>query len=657
MANTGKKLGYLLEVNKYIDDALVAVSTWNLLNAFTIQGRSYPLITTDELKLYTNLDYTTRYNDFILFIDQSNPGYKLSNIPQGIVDGAECHPTTLGPTTTLIPTTLIPTTITPTTTLGPPVVLTLSPTITGASTAECGGNVISSGNRTVTSRGVCWSTSQNPTITNSKTNNGSGTGIYSSIITGLTPGITYYIRAYAINASGTSYGQQFSINSSAVLPTISTNSITGISDSYAFSGGNITNNGGASISVRGICWSTSQNPTTSNPKTIDGSGSGSFSSYLSGLYSETLYYVRAYAINSAGTAYGNQLSFYTLATTTDEPTTEEQTTIIPTTTIPPTTPIPPTAPTTLPGSTVLGSYYTFYVKCPNDGYYYKHIEDTSLELSSLDRVYIDGDYYIFANEIYSVTDAWTSIDYQWVNGTVISTGQKYCPGETTTETTQPITTQSTTQSTTQPTTLPITTEITTENTTTPSTPYGYYSVVSACPFNEGDQLYGYCAATENEINHSGINYPIMTDGSAIYIVFNSASTPSYEQWGYPLITGLTQIEGDGCPQETTQGTTTENTTEVTTTEDTTGNTTTEDTTTETTTEGTTTLGTCSLYSATCVTPGQIAYFECEPCWGGTSSFNISYGDPAVDICAQSGTVVNTPDNYGSISFVTDCSNP
>ena len=73
MANTGKKLGYLLEVNKYIDDALVAVSTWNLLNAFTIQGRSYPLITTDQLKLFSAFlkkkDFSNIAHTFTNFIN------------------------------------------------------------------------------------------------------------------------------------------------------------------------------------------------------------------------------------------------------------------------------------------------------------------------------------------------------------------------------------------------------------------------------------------------------------------------------------------------------------------------------------------------------------------------------------------------------------
>ena len=75
-------------------------------------------------------------------------------------------------------------------------------------TATCSGNVTSDGGSSVTARGVCWSTSQNPTTSNSKTTNGTGLGTYTSNITGLSPNTTYYVRAYATNANGTAYGEQ-----------------------------------------------------------------------------------------------------------------------------------------------------------------------------------------------------------------------------------------------------------------------------------------------------------------------------------------------------------------------------------------------------------------------------------------------------------------
>jgi len=104
----------------------------------------------------------------------------------------------------------------------------------------------------------------------------------------------------------------------AVLPTVtSTAAISNISYTTAIvsSGGSITNDGGASVTARGVCWSTSINPTVAlSTKTIDGSGTGSFSSSITGLLAATTYYVRAYATNSVGTAYGNQVVFTTSAT-------------------------------------------------------------------------------------------------------------------------------------------------------------------------------------------------------------------------------------------------------------------------------------------------------------------------------------------------------
>ena len=76
-------------------------------------------------------------------------------------------------------------------------------------------------------------------------------------------------------------------------------------------GGNVTNNGGGSVIARGVCWSTSQNPTVSGSHTTDGSGTGTFTSSITGLTAGTKYYVRAYATNSAGTAYGGQKYFTT----------------------------------------------------------------------------------------------------------------------------------------------------------------------------------------------------------------------------------------------------------------------------------------------------------------------------------------------------------
>ena len=182
--------------------------------------------------------------------------------------------------------------------------------ITGV-TAKSGGNITDNGGLNVTARGVCWSTSPNPTVADAHTTNGSGTGSFSSSITGLEISTTYYVRAYATTNAGTGYGEQVSFTTRDGIPTLTTNDITNITGESAISGGNITYSGGLSVTVRGVCWSTSPNPTVADSHTTNGSGTGSFSSSITGLSINTTYYVRAYATTSAGTGYGEQLSFTT----------------------------------------------------------------------------------------------------------------------------------------------------------------------------------------------------------------------------------------------------------------------------------------------------------------------------------------------------------
>ena len=93
--------------------------------------------------------------------------------------------------------------------------------------------------------------------------------------------------------------------------TLTTLAIQNITANSATSGGSITSDGGTPVTQHGICWATTQNPTTANNTAVAGTGTGSFTANLTGLAANTTYYVRAYAINTAGTAYGNQLSFTT----------------------------------------------------------------------------------------------------------------------------------------------------------------------------------------------------------------------------------------------------------------------------------------------------------------------------------------------------------
>jgi hypothetical protein len=215
--------------------------------------------------------------------------------------------------------------VTFTTSAATPVVATLSTTaITaiGQTIATSGGNITSDGGASITARGVCWSTSSGPVATGNHTTEGTGTGSFTSSLTGLTANTTYYVRAYATNSAGTAYGTELTFTTSSatlVVPTLSTTAITAITQTTSTSGGNITSDGGASVTARGVCWSLYDGPSTSDPKTSDGFGTGTFISNITGLTPGTLYHVRAYAINSAGVSYGGDVTFTTSAVTTTVP--------------------------------------------------------------------------------------------------------------------------------------------------------------------------------------------------------------------------------------------------------------------------------------------------------------------------------------------------
>jgi uncharacterized protein (TIGR02145 family) len=215
-----------------------------------------------------------------------------------------------------------------------PIVSTNSVNFVTYTTASSGGNVTNEGGTEVIARGVCWNTNHSPTRLNASTSDGTGPGNFNSSITNLQSNTTYYLRAYAINDVGTGYGNEETFSTiKASVPNVSTHQITSISQRSALSGGEILSENGGSVNSKGICWGLNENPTTDDNKTVDGSGLGTFASTLTGLEASTTYHVRAYALNSAGTGYGNDLSFSTAAKSIPKLTTAAITSITPITAI------------------------------------------------------------------------------------------------------------------------------------------------------------------------------------------------------------------------------------------------------------------------------------------------------------------------------------
>lgn len=176
------------------------------------------------------------------------------------------------------------------------------------------GKVIDIGSNGIENHGHCWSTADNPTTSQFKTELGSKEtpGTFQSNLEDLTANTKYYVRAYALDKNGKEYyGDLISFTTQAsAKPTVTTSQPKVIDNHTAECGGNITDNGGSQVTVCGLCWDIVPSPTTDNEYTvIDTVRIDTFTDTLTGLTENTQYYVRAYATNSAGTSYGETVSF------------------------------------------------------------------------------------------------------------------------------------------------------------------------------------------------------------------------------------------------------------------------------------------------------------------------------------------------------------
>ena len=178
-------------------------------------------------------------------------------------------------------------------------------------TAQCGGNIKYEGEETIEARGVCWSTSPEPTIDDFCTVDGSGVGGFISNMTGLTDNTLYYVKAYAKVNDVVTYGEQKSFRTGEQQTIVTTYDVMNITINSATCGGEITSTEPENIHERGICYSTTPEPDVYASCVVGGIGDGSFICNMTGLTDNTLYYVKAYAKVNDVVTYGEQKSFRT----------------------------------------------------------------------------------------------------------------------------------------------------------------------------------------------------------------------------------------------------------------------------------------------------------------------------------------------------------
>jgi hypothetical protein len=203
-----------------------------------------------------------------------------------------------------------------------PTVITLDASEIKTNSFIMNGEVSNEGFNAAKERGFVWSsTNSSPSVSDSKINVGYGKGKYSIILEKLIANTTYYVKAFATNDKGTSYGETKTIKTTDYatpitqrsIPSVGTTDFQEITQTSVKAGVEISSTGGVDILEFGVCLSTNRNPTILDRKVIYGtSNSFGLMDVITGLASNTTYYLRGYAINSIGLAYGPEKSFTTL---------------------------------------------------------------------------------------------------------------------------------------------------------------------------------------------------------------------------------------------------------------------------------------------------------------------------------------------------------
>lgn len=205
---------------------------------------------------------------------------------------------------------------------GCPKVETVAVTDITSNSAKSGGIITDNGDGRILEQGICWSTNGTPVVDNTHATAAVGESSFTCAMNNLSPSTTYYVCAYAINTAGVGYGDVHNFKTASNngggnnsnLPVVTTTEVNHIKHTSARCGGNVTADGGSTVTARGICWSRHSGTTLDDNVVRIGSGLGEFTILLQDLNPTTTYYVRAYATNSTGTNYGEEYSFTTKET-------------------------------------------------------------------------------------------------------------------------------------------------------------------------------------------------------------------------------------------------------------------------------------------------------------------------------------------------------
>ena len=177
--------------------------------------------------------------------------------------------------------------------------------------------VISNGGSGITKEGICWSIHETPTVEDSSIIlDGSNKNEITISLSNLYSYTEYYLRAFALNGNGISYGNEINFKTKTGLATVFTNTPSEIIPLSAKSGGKIASNGGVPIISQGICWGENMNPTINDNVVFDSSKNNSFISKLYPLGSQMNYHVRAFAVNAFGVSYGSDFSILSTSSQT-----------------------------------------------------------------------------------------------------------------------------------------------------------------------------------------------------------------------------------------------------------------------------------------------------------------------------------------------------